>query len=53
MGKQFQIQLLTDRMSSKFCKKKNTFLKKQVRGLPWWVSGKESVCQCRGHTLDP
>ena len=18
-------------------------------GLPWWASGKESICQCRGH----
>ena len=21
-------------------------------GLPWWVSGKESACQCRGHGFD-
>ena len=22
-------------------------------GLPWWLSGKESACQCRRHRLDP
>ena len=23
------------------------------RELPWWLSGKESVCQCRIHVFDP
>ena len=22
-------------------------------GFPWWYSGKESTCQCRGHRFDP
>ena len=22
-------------------------------GLPWWISGKESAYQCRGHRFDP
>ena len=22
-------------------------------GLPWWLSGKESTCQCRRHRFDP
>ena len=22
-------------------------------GLPWWLSGKESVCQCRRHGFNP
>src|SRR5574340_1093436 len=22
-------------------------------GLPWWLSGKESACQCRRHRFDP
>ena len=22
-------------------------------GLPWWLSGKESTCQCREHEFDP
>jgi len=22
-------------------------------GLPWWLSGKESTCQCRRHGFDP
>ena len=24
-----------------------------IYGLPWWLSGKESTCQCRRHKLDP
>ena len=22
-------------------------------GLPWWLNGKESTCQCRRHGFDP
>ena len=25
----------------------------QKRGLPWWLSGKEPICQCRGHGFYP
>lgn len=28
-------------------------LKLKSRGLPWWLSGKESVHQCRGRCLIP
>ena len=21
----------------------------KLRGFPWWLSGKDSICQCRGH----
>ena len=29
-------------------------LKMQIpRGLPWWLSGKESSCQCKRHTFNP
>ena len=24
-----------------------------VGGLPWWLSGEESTCQCRRHWFDP
>ena len=27
--------------------------KKKVLGLPWWCSGWESACQCRGHGFKP
>ena len=27
--------------------------KSDTRGLPWWLSGKEFVCQCRGHGFNP
>ena len=25
----------------------------KIQGLPWWLSGKESICQCRRHGFDP
>ena len=28
-------------------------LKTRRRGLPWWRSGWESACQCRGHGFEP
>ena len=28
-------------------------VKKIKRGLPWWRSGWESACQCRGHGIEP
>ena len=27
-------------------------LKLDVMGLPWWYSGGESACQCKGHRFD-
>ena len=27
--------------------------KKHRFGLPWWRSGWESACQCRGHGFEP
>ena len=32
-------------------KKRRT--KKSHWGLPWWRSGLESACQCRGHGFEP
>ena len=29
------------------------FLKESYYGLPWWRSGWESACQCRGHGFVP
>ena len=31
----------------------NMLLKLSVWGLPWWRSGWESACQCRGHGFKP
>ena len=28
-------------------------IKKNEIGLPWWCSGWESACQCRGHGFEP
>ena len=27
--------------------------KHQDKGLPWWLSGRESPCQCQRHRFDP
>ena len=27
--------------------------KREGMGLPWWLSGKEFACQCRGHGFNP
>ena len=27
--------------------------RKMSQGLPWWLSGKESACQCRRHKFNP
>ena len=32
---------------------KSYFKTALVRGLPWWLSGKESACQCRRYKFDP
>ena len=31
----------------------NRKLKKLIEGLPWWLSGKVSACQCMGHGFNP
>ena len=28
-------------------------IKRIIQGLPWWRSGWESACQCRGHGFEP
>ena len=28
-------------------------IKNKISGLPWWRSGWESACQCRGHGFEP
>ena len=32
---------------------KETWLKIWNLGLPWWHTGRESACQCRGHGFEP
>ena len=32
---------------------KNVRVENKVPGLPWWRSGWESACQCRGHGFEP
>ena len=32
---------------------KGSSLQVYALGLPWWLSGKESACQCRRHMFDP
>ena len=33
-------------------KKKKIYIYTHLRGLPWWLSGKESPCQCRRRGFD-
>ena len=35
------------------CRFDLSLFKLWVRGLPWWRSGWESACQCRGHGFEP
>ena len=37
---------------SEFSRNKRPFINKEA-GLPWWHSGWESTCQCRGHGFKP
>ena len=37
---------------SRTCLSHWTELKNVLLGLPWWLSGKESACQCRKHEFD-
>ena len=37
----------------KFINLYNLYLFIYTSGLPWWLSGKESTCQCRRHGFDP
>ena len=31
----------------------DVLLRSRPQGLPWWRSGWESTCQCRGHGFEP
>ena len=45
--------LVTNRNWAKHEKWNSYFKKSDQGGLPWWRSGWESVCQCRGHGFEP
>ena len=45
---QFQSENLTGKRE----KDSNSFMKKFIPGLPWWLSGEASTWQCRGHRFD-
>ena len=36
-----------------FLKQESLLELKRIIGLPWWRSGWESTCQCRGHGFEP
>ena len=47
----FQLEMLLDTGEMTPCL---GFASKYFRDrLPWWRSGKESACQCRGHGFEP
>ena len=33
--------------------RRHKWQKKEMTGLPWWLSGAESACQCKRHEFDP
>ena len=41
------------KLSTKNSLSSKTILQKWRWGLPWWCSGWESACQCRGHGFEP
>ena len=53
------VQDLGKRMEAKIEKMQEMFnkdpeeIKNKQTVLPWWSSGWESTCQCRGHGFDP
>ena len=40
-------------LQTEFLKTKKILVKKRKGGLPWWRSGWESACQCRGCGFEP
>ena len=50
-NKDFPFSLLKHRMGMR--QQSKFVLKKSFLGLPWWRSGSESSCQCRGHGFEP
>ena len=40
-------------LSSVAAEKSDSSLKQTNEWLPWWLSGKESTCQCRRHGFNP
>ena len=42
-----------ENVKRQFADKNSKWLISIRRGLPWWLSDKESACQCRRHRFDP
>ena len=38
---------------SMLTRKKKSLSRRNILGLPWYLSGKESACQCRKHEFNP
>ena len=39
--------------NEKVLEMRKKLVKKRIKGFPWWRSGWESACQCRGHGFEP
>ena len=51
--KQKEVEGSTEFISTNAGRYYKMLLKNLFRGLPWWRSGWESACQCRGHGFEP
>ena len=45
--------LYSSREHAPYCSLPYLVIKTRKQGRPWWCSGWESTCQCRGHEFDP
>ena len=43
---------IVNKLSHKVITSCGEYKKKAAPGLPWWLSGKEPTCWCRGHGFD-
>ena len=48
-----EFRIMIVKMIQDLAKRMEAKIKKMQEGLPWWRSGWESACQCRGHGFEP
>ena len=51
--KEYQLLGFHEHLGTGKRRNSNFLNKNTLHGLPWWHSGQESACQCRGHRFNP